>query len=326
VPKMSNTWDSRFSFYVKGREDVPVEFQGAYDRLIDPYGPPAFGLFSPAMEDSGLIVSRWLPPWLIMSFSDAFALLSLDTKSDQVRSLIIGRHDFLGYGLAEFLLKCWFTLHVGCSPEARTEVRFPSRTSEYYWELSRSLLNWCGAESACIGTASQPIIELPGLPAKFASFLETHSEVGDVSEFFFQPAIDSRSKRQESFANLLLLMTPNGIVALGDQYRRERSELGIAMTWLHLRRVRLAEWVERTDSNSATLRISLQGTGSHSEVSWPVFSGLRPYALRWIDAVNHKVEPTWRQTALRHVFTNRDTGAGGSQRGLSLNADGRHVR
>ncbi len=103
---MSNTWDYKFAFHVHELGHVPIEFRSMYGRLLRKCGPPIFALSSPAMEDPGFIHSHRLPPRLILLFSEALAVLSLDTRSDGVLSFELCRQDFLGYGLAEFLLNC----------------------------------------------------------------------------------------------------------------------------------------------------------------------------------------------------------------------------
>jgi len=287
---MSNTWDYRFAFRTERRDDVPIEFRGAYDRLLEAWGPPIFGLFSPAMEDPGFIVSRWHPPKLILVFSESLTVLSLDRQSDQVVTYELNRQDSLGYGVADFLLNCWLTLYPGASPDSGMQIRFPSRASQHYVELARLLLNWLECRWEPGLNQDPPSCVITGLPPKFSSCLETHPEFGPAKEFFFQPAIELRKTRGEKWANLLLAITPKGIVALTDQYRRECSPYGIEITYLPLARVRSVDWCESSDGHRTAIEIHLEGVNTGLCQTWPIFPGLNPYALRWIEAVKSQVK------------------------------------
>ena len=292
---MSNTWDYRFAFRVERRDDVPVEFRVSYDRLVGTCGLPHFGLFSPAMEDPGFILSHWLPPKIILLFSESLVLFSLDTRSDQVLTFELGREDFLGYGFAEFLLNCWFTLYPGPAANSGVQIRFPSRASQHYVELARILLNWSEWENGAIRNSPQSSRAISGLPPKFSSFLEGHTEFGPVSEFFFQPATELRKKREETWANALLLVTRDSIVALSDNYRGESSQYGIEMTHLPLRCVRSVDWADPHDGRQSAITVCLKGAKTEQRLSWAVYSGLKPYAVRWVEAVESAVKALRRE-------------------------------
>ena len=292
---MSNTWDYRFAFPVERRHDVPGEFRGADDRLVGTCGLPMFGLFSPATEDPGFIFSHWLPPKLILIFSESLALLSLNPRSDQSQIFELSCLDLLCYSLGEFLLKCWFTLYPGTSADGGLQIRFPSRASPHYVELSRILLNWSERGGDAVENSLQASRAIPGLPPKFSSFLESHAGFGPVSELFFQPAPELRKERDERWANILLLMTRDSIVALTDQYRGECSQYGIEMTHLPLRRVRSAGWTEPHDGRQPAITVCLQGARTEQRLSWAAYSGLKPYARRWVDAVESAVKAFRRE-------------------------------
>jgi len=292
---MSNTWDYRFAFRAERRDDVPVEFRPAYDRRAGTHGLPHFGLFSPAMEDPGFIFSRWLPPKLLLVFSESLALLSLDTRSDQVQIFELSRTDFLGYSLGEFLLKCWFTLYPGPAADGGVQIRFPSRASQHYVELARILLNWSDREDGAVRSSLQSSRAIPGLPPKFSNFLEGHTEFGPASEFFFQPATELRKKREQRWANVLLLITRDSVVALTDQHRRECSQYGIEVTYLPLRCLRSVDWADPHDGRQSAITVCLKGAKTELRLSWPVFSGLKPYALRWVEAVESSVKTLGRE-------------------------------
>lgn len=283
---MSHTWDYRFAFRLSGLDDVPQEFRGAYDRLVCAKGLPVFSLFTPSIVEHAFVVSRRLPPRVILVFPRSFVLLSLDTNSNAVGTFDLNRADFLGYGLAEFMLNCWFTVYHGRSEDGKTMVRLPARAGEHFWELSRLLLAWC-RDGDLFRNKSQNASAMPGLPAKFLSFLSGHPEYGKISEFFFQPALPPRGKRGTAFANLLLCMVPSGIQILSDQNHYRRSETGLEMTFLPLSRIQSAGWIEPSQDGSALLRIDLHGEETHSQVNWHVLAGLKPYALRWIQMVNN---------------------------------------
>jgi hypothetical protein len=283
---MSNTWDYRFAFRLNGLEDIPEEFRSAYDRLVRANGLPVFGLFTPCTEEHVFVVSRRLPPRVIFVFPRSFVLLSLDTSSNAVNTFDLSRTDFLGYGFAEFMLNCWFTVYHGHSGDGKTVVRLPSRAGEHYWELNRFLLDWCGRASDANSGVVHSLHKMPEFPAKFLNFMKTHPEYGKISEFFFQPAMDLRGKRHKPFANLLLSISTNGILVLNDQSHHHRSEAGLEMTFLPLDRVQSSGWIESSQDDRALLRIDLHGEGAHSQMSWHVLTGLKPYAFRWIRAVN----------------------------------------
>ena len=282
---MSNTWDYRFAFPVQEPGDVPSEFRSMYDRRLGECGSPVFGLFSPAMEDPGFILSHWLPPKLILLFPKSLSLLSLDTRSDQVLTFELSRNDFLGYGLAEFLLNCWFTLYPGPAADGGVQIRFPSRASQHYVELAHFLLDWSNGEDAAIQSRRQSPQGIPGLPPKFSNFLEAHPEYGPALEFFFQPNTELRKRPEEEWAALLLLVTPSSIVALTDRYRGRCSPYGIEMTYLPIKRVTSVDWTESRDGPHAAIEVCLKGAKTQLRVSWPIRSGLKPYAVRWIQAV-----------------------------------------
>lgn len=303
---MSNTWEYRFAFRVEGRNDVPPEFRTAYERLGEANGRPIYGLFTPPIKEHAFIVSRWIPPKLILVFQERSALLALDCNSNQVHAFEQRRRDFLGFGLAEFLLNCWFTLYAGDPAQRQVEVRFPARAAQHYGELTRLLLNWCNGKEEIDGQEPSSLRKLSGLPSKFTSFLHAHPELGTVFEFFFQPAMGVRKSHQKAFSNLLLMMTSRGIFALGDQYRNECSEYGIEMTCLPSSRIKTAEWIESANGQQAVIEISMHGAAVRWRISWPVNVGLRPYALRWIQAVNAAIKISGGEFMPEEGMTSRD--------------------
>lgn len=287
----TNTWYYRFAFRVGEESDIPSEFASVHSRLLELNGHPLYGLFTPTIEEGSFLVSERHPPRLILIFQNRFVVLSLDSHSDQVHTLEMAREDFLGFGLGEFLLNCWLTLYPGNSADGKMRVRFPSRAGKHYWDLCRFLLEWCDTSARAVSPQVHASREIRGLPAKFSSFLKTHPELAVGSQFFFQPAVEAGKKRRDSFFNLLLAITSNGTIALDDRYRNGRSELGIEMTYFPLGCFRAAEWIEADNCAAATLQLSLRGKNSQLEITWPVFAGLKAYALRWISEVNHIVEP-----------------------------------
>lgn len=299
---MTNTWDYRFAFYIETTEDVPPEFKDSYKRLVELYGRPLFALFSPAVEEYRFLFVHWLPPRLILLFSELLAVLSLETTSDHIQTLEWSHEELLGYGQADFLLNCWFTFYPGLSGDEGVQIRFPARAFEKFTELARVLRNWL----ACDGSATNLVqLPLPGLPKKFLSFLETHSKLGQLLEFFFQPVMDQRGKGQRRWSNLLLVTSTNGIVVLADEYLGESSEYGIEMTHLPLQRVRLVDWTERQDGRPASIRVILKGTTGEYVLTWPVFLGLKPYALRWLRATESLVAAMERDPSALETITKR---------------------
>ncbi len=157
-------------------------------------------------------------------------------------------------------------------------------------EFTRSLINWLEPDGEAVQNQTQSSRAIPGLPPKFSSFLEAHTEFGPASEFFFQPATELRKKREGRWANVLLLITRNSIVGLTDQHRGECSPYGVKVTYSPLRRVTSVEWIESAEGQEAEIRIFLRGIKSKLCHSWPVFSGLKPYALRWSKAAEYSVK------------------------------------
>ena len=246
-------------------------------------------------------------------------MLSLDSHSNQTCSFEACRNDFLGFGIAEFLLNCWFKLCAGDETQRHMEIRFPSRAVQHYWELTRLLLDWSNGNKEPSGNEVQSFGPINGLPAKFASFLHAHAELGTISEFFFQPAMESHTRRGQSFANFLLLLTSRGIFALADQYRSGRSEYGIEMTHYPSSRLRTVEWTEPANVWSGAIEISMHGVTARSRASWPVHAGLQPYALRWIRAVDSAIKtPAPEQTPEGGLTNRNETESDRYQRSFSL--------
>ncbi len=295
---MSNTWDYKFAFYIESTLDVPPEFHSAYERLIGLYGPPDLALFSPAVEEFRFLVSNWLPPRIILLFPESFVLLSLETQSDQVRSVEWSHDELLGYGQADYLLNCWFTLYPGPSGDGGIKVRFPSRASDKFKPLARAIRQWIERDGDSNTNLRQLPMPIPGLPRKFLSFIETHSEIGQPTEFFFQPAMDHRGKGNRRWANLLLITGMNGIFALADECRGVSTDYGLEMTYLSLQRVWMVDWMEQHDGRPASIRIYLKGGKGELALSWPVFTGLKAYALRWSKVTDSLAN------ALNRGFTN----------------------
>jgi len=303
---VSNTWDYRFAFRVEDRNDISAEFRSAYERLGKAHGRPVYSLFTPSVKQHTSIVSRWIPPRLILVFQDKIAVLSLDSHSNQTHVFELCRNDFLGFGIGEFLLNCWFKICAGDETQRHIEIRFPSSAVHHYWDLTRLLLDWCSGDGEPNGNEVQSLSPIKGLLAKFASFLDSHTELGAISEFFFQPAMESRTRRGQSFANLLLLLTSRGIFALVDQYRGARSEYGVEMTYLPSRRLRTVEWIECADGQGGAIEISMHGVTTTLRACWPVHSSLRPYACRWIRAVESAIKASGPKHAAEGGLTNRD--------------------
>ncbi len=287
---MINAWDCRSVFRAETRDEVPPEFRNVYDRLVGASGPPAFGLFTPIVEERAFVISQWTPPRLILVFRESLALLSLDTRSDLVITYELRRDDFLGYGLAEFLLDRWFTIYHRDFPGGK-KIHFPSTEKYYYAELARFLVGWSRREGHVAQYLSQTSLPIQGMPAKLVGWLESHPELGVVTEYFFQPAIEPRRPRQASFSNLLLITTSEGIVALREHFPHNPRKFGIEMTFLPRGCVKSADWIEPANHKHAVIEISIHGALARLRMPWRVFAGLRPYALRWIRAVNQAASP-----------------------------------
>jgi hypothetical protein len=283
---VSNTWEYKFAFHACGSEDIPPEFRNGYDRLVHSHGQTVFGLFTPAVEESGRILSRWLPPRVIWLFGDSLAVASLDARSDQVFTTEWRRADLLGYGLAEFLLHGWFSLYPNPTAEEKFVIRFPPQAARHFEELGTVLTGWCLEGETRTDISTHQPIALPGIPNKFASFLQAHPRLALSQVFFFQPAMELRGRKERRWANLLLLANRESIIVLSDQYRRESSAFGVEMTFLPLNKVESARWCESPDGHAAVLQVTLGGSKCRLLLSWQVFGGLKPYAFRFLEAVD----------------------------------------
>lgn len=287
---MINAWNCKSVFCAITRDEVPTEFRIVYDRLKGASGPPSFGLFTPIVKERVFLTTHWDPPRLILLFRDSLALLSLDTRSDLVITNELSRDEFLGFGLTEFLLERWLTIYHRDFPKGK-KIRFPS-TEKYYWtEISHFLARWSRRETQDFPNLSEAELPIQGLPVKFTGWLESHSEFGVTTEYFFQPATEPHKLGQESFSNLLLVTTTRGIVALREHSPHNPRKFGIEMTFLPRARVKSADWIEPVSSKHAVIELSVQGALGRSRMAWSVFAGLRPYALRWIRTVNPAARP-----------------------------------
>jgi hypothetical protein len=285
---MSIIWDYRFAFRLQGWEDVPTEFRRTYKNVVAAQGKPVWGLFSPSLEEGNFLVGRRTPPCLWLVFGNGLSLLSLHAQSNEVSTWEVPRQDFLGYGLVEFLLDCSFSLYLGSSQGEPVRVRFPSRAWEKYQELAQLLQTWMIDETHPDSAPGQPGQgrRLAGLPPKFTRFIDAYPEIGNVQEEFFQPRLVFSRRRGEEWPNLWLLLTSKAIVVLCDQSPRGWSEYGVEACFFPLASVRSADWVEGTDADRGTVRIHLKAVTRRADVSWIVFSGLKFYVLRWVEALH----------------------------------------
>jgi hypothetical protein len=289
---MSNTWEYRYAFRLQESQDVPAEFLCVYRNLTEKEGEPVLAFFSPALKEGHFLMSHLTPPrsWLV--FRDSLALLSLDQKSDAVASFKLQREDLLGFGRREFLLDCCFSVYPGISEGEPLEVRFPSRAEEKYQDLAKVFVGWFDKQrpiAAWPGHSDTPDL-LAGLPPKFAHLVEQHPEFGEVGEIFFQPRMVFGRSRGGEWPNFSLLLTSEAVVVLTDQYRERWCEYGVEFLYFPLARVKLAEWIEASHTERAAIRICLEGATRHTSICWNVFGGLKPYALRWLRAVESSIK------------------------------------
>ncbi|HUY13731.1 MAG TPA: hypothetical protein VMX16_08900 [Terriglobia bacterium] len=196
------------------------------------------------------------------------------------------RANLLGYGLAEFLLHGWFSLYPNDPSEEKFVIRFPPQAARHFDDLAAVLTNWCLEGEMRTDISTHQPIALPGIPNKFASFLQAHPRLASSQGFFFQPAMKLQGSGERRWANLLLLVNLESIVVLSDQYQRESSAFGVEMTFLPLKGVRSARWHESPDGHAAVLQVLLGETNCRLLLSWQVFDGLKPYAFRFLDAVD----------------------------------------
>ncbi len=283
---MSNTWEYRFAFEASQAVDIPPEFREKFDQLVRSNGQPVFGLFTPAVEESGWIHSGWIPPRVIWLFRDSIVVVSLDTRSDQVSVNEWRREDLLGYGMAEFLLHGWFSLYPNDSPGEKFVIRFPPQAARHFDELGTVLTRWRLEGETRTDISTHEPIALPGIPHKFSAFLHDHLERIAFQAFFFQPGMELRGKGEWRWGNLLFLANPESIVALSDRYRSEPSAYGVEMTVLPLRKLGSFCLHEAPDGQAASIQLTLNGSHSRLVLSWQIFDGLKPYAFRFQEGVH----------------------------------------
>jgi hypothetical protein len=58
------------------------------------------------------------------------------------------------------------------------------------------------------------------------------------------------------------------------------------MTFLPRAGVKSVDSIESVNGKHAVIEVSIEGAHVRSRMSWVVFAGLRPYALRWIQTLN----------------------------------------
>jgi hypothetical protein len=282
----SNTWEYRFAFRIRSEEDVPVEFRSTFRDLTRGGSDPALAFFSPALKEGHYLTSRWTPPRLWLVFPDSLAVLSLDLRSDAVSKFLLQQSDLLGFGHAEFLLNCWFSIFPGPDNGGPFEIRFPSRAEEKYQDLLRMLTGWCCKDNAGLrNRPSESRLSLAGLPPKFEYLLERYPETGPILEMFYQPRMIFGRRKAGEWPNVLFLLTPNLIIVLSDEYRGRWSEFGVRSLYFPLARLKLAEWVDGSAPDCGQIRIHLEGASRQTSVSWPFFRGLKPYARRLLEAI-----------------------------------------
>ncbi len=283
---MSNTWEYRYAFRINGPTDVPPEFTYTHEQFVTSEGRPLFALFTPALERSGILTTHWLPPRLILAFRNFLAVLSLERRSNQVCTFKLKREDFLGCGFSNFLLNSWTSLYPGDSSD-RFQISFPSQAFRHHQELFHFLLSWSKeAPERLFECQPGPQQSIRGLPPKFSAVLEGYPELGEAFAFFFQPAMELHNRHEDAWANLLLAISPRGVVALSDQHHEHSSEYGLETTFFPLRCINRVNWIEPKAGNRAVIQTHLQGAECALRLRWPVFRDLRPYALRWISEVD----------------------------------------
>lgn len=288
---MSNTWEYRFAFKIGSRQDVPEEFLNIYDEMVHSHGPVISGLFTPALEEGGRLLARWVPPKLILLFKDVLTVLALDIRSNQVLASSWRQEEFLGYGMADFMLRCWFSIYPGEAQEPRTVVAYPSTAVTKFEEFASELLHWCSQGLSVPGENTRGLADLEGLPMTFGGFLRAHLGLDEHTACFFQPTIQHHKKLNKGiWPNLLMLSNSARIVILSDQRGMNVSLFGMEMTYLPLAHVTSVGWTPGTDIQASSIYVNLQSTSNHLRLSWHVFEGLQPYAISWVRTVENTIQ------------------------------------
>lgn len=276
-----------YAFQIKFLEDIPEAFQAEYEKSCDTHGIPVVAFFSPAIfwPTARSVVNA--PPKVILLFTDALHIITA-TKSRGAVLLEVPRSRLLAYGIAEFVLDCWFTLYYGPDASATTIIPFPARATGFYRGLSRRLWAWSSQNKEQCFVRPAPLgFFLSGrLPRKFSHFLQNHPEIRLRPQRFLQPALVMPRSHHPFWPNLLLGLTDDKLVVLCDQYDGYTSKSGLEATVLPLRTVKRITWINRRILRQARIAIDVERHGRSLRFSWPTSPRLRTAAMNWIERAN----------------------------------------
>jgi hypothetical protein len=278
------TSEFRYAFQIKCLEDMPEDFQEEYQKSCDTNGIPLVAFFSPAIcwQTARSVVDA--PPKVLLLFPDAVHMITA-TKSRGAVLLEVARSRLLAYGIAEFVLDCWFTLYYGPEASATTIIPFPARAAGFYRGLSRRLWAWSSQNKEQCFVRPAPLgFFLSGrFPRKFSHFLQNHPEIRLRPQSFLQPALVMSKSHHPFWPNLLLGLTDDKLVVLCDQYDGYPSKCGLEATILPLRTVKRITWIDRRILRQARIAIDVERHGRSLRFSWPTSPRLRTAAMNWIE-------------------------------------------
>lgn len=281
------TSEFRYAFPVKSPEDIPGDFQEEYQKSCGTHGIPLIAFFSPAIfwPTARSVVDA--PAKVILLFTDALHMITV-TKSRGAVLLEVPRSRLLAYGIAEFVLDCWFTLYYGPDASATTIIPFPARAVGFYRGLSRRLWAWSSQNKEQCFVRPAPLgFFLSGrLPRKFSHFLQNHPEIRLRPQSFLQPALVMPRNHHPFWPNLLLGLTDDKLVVLCDQYDGYTSKGGLEATVLPLRTVKQITWTNRRILRQARIAIDVERDGRSLRFSWPTSPRSRTAAMNWIERAN----------------------------------------
>lgn len=284
-----DTWSYKHAFRLKDLQDVPSEFLRPYQDTCLRYGKPTLAFFSPASEQCARGRVRRSLPRIVLVFSEALALLTLEKESREPCHVHLPRAQWLGYGLAEFLLDCWFTVYPAAHRQFPLRLSFPSRALSFYTELAHAL--WQSHHDLDThrddsGIASRPLLPA-NLPLKLGRFLATRSEIGPLTNPFVQAAAARPQTGELVWPNLLMAVAPGKIVVLSDQFGRCFSAIGLEATFLFLDGIRRVKWREQVGSQLGAIEFELNNAaGRGRRLQWQVLRTIKPNANDWIAGVN----------------------------------------
>lgn len=286
---VSRAGSQRFATQVNESSDVPDQFRNALEIETAVHGPLEIGFLLPPMVRPGKSGTAMIPKRAVCLLKDRLLLLSLPSDSDRVSTVIVDRSHLLGYRMTGFLLDYWITLyHAGVPQEI--EIQFPVQSGELHSTFVKALFHEnCHQPGGIQQSSSRSVIPL-NCPAQFTRFLHEHPEVGELRDCFLQTAVPFGKARRQKCANLLVARSEDGLIALTDEETSGFSWLGLRVTYIPLRSVARAEWIDQFHQQQGAFLVFVGSAGHLVRLEWILAMRFRQPALNWIENLNSTLE------------------------------------